>query len=141
MAGKAGKDEVVQDETFKMNAAQKKGKTLLKKESSVLEPIFGTKDTAVGGELALTLEISSGDLQELDEKCNAMMDKTSGKNARGQPLYRCKVCGKEEINGAIKSHIETNHLEGVSIPCNFCEKTFRSRNSLAKHTNDKHKHI
>ena len=146
LMGKADKDKEVQDETFEVTAAPKKVKTVHKTESSFFEPVgpsqslFGELDT-VGGEVALTSHFLSGDLQELDEKCISMMEKTSGKNARGQPLYRCKVCGKEEINGAIKSHIETNHLEGVSIPCNFCEKTFRSRNSLAKHTNQNHKEI
>ena len=92
-----------------------------------------------GGEVALTSHFPSGDLQELDQKCTSMMEKTSGKNAHGQPLYRCKECGKEKIIGNIKSHIESNHLECFSIPCNFCGKTFRSRKSLAKHTRINHK--
>ena len=75
----------------------------------------------------------SGDLQELDEKCNSMMEKTSKRKENGHLLYRCQVCGKEAINGDLKSHIESNHLDGFSIPCNLCEKTFRSRKSLGKH--------
>ena len=71
-------------------------------------------------------QTSSGDLmRELDEKCLSLMEKTSVKNARSQLIYRCKICGKEDINGNLKNHIENSHLEGVSIPCNFCEKTFR----------------
>ena len=66
------------------------------------------------------------------------MEKTIKKQARGLPLYRCKVCGKEETSMNMKSHIEANHLEGVTIPCNFCEKTFRSRHSLAMHIRRNH---
>ena len=50
----------------------------------------------------------------------------------------CKVCGKEGQIVAIRDHIEANHLEGVAIPCNFCEKTFRSRHSLRNHRRSQH---
>ena len=63
--------------------------------------------------------------QELDEKCNAIMEKTDKRQANGFPLYLCKVCGKEEIKSAIVKHIENKHVEGISIPCNICEKVFR----------------
>ena len=81
----------------------------------------------------------SGDVQELDEKCNSMMEKTLKKNAHGQLLYKCVLCGKEAISGDLKKHIEANHLEGITIPCDFCEKTFRSRDSFGKHLRHFHK--
>ena len=31
----------------------------------------------------------------------------------------------------MRKHIEAHHLNGVSIPCSQCEKTFRSRSSLS----------
>ena len=92
----------------------------------------------VGEEVAVASNFSSGDLQELDQKCVSVMEKAPGKNAHKMPLYRCKVCGKEDISGSMKRHIEAKHLD-VSIPCNFCEKTFRSRNSLTDHTCKNHK--
>ena len=95
----------------------------------------------VSTEVGSTSHPSSVDFKELDERCLEMMEVTSGRNARGQRLHRCTVCGKEEIIGAIKSHIETNHLQDVAVPCNQCEKTFRSRNSLAKHNNIIHNHM
>ena len=80
-------------------------------------------------------------MPELDEKCNSMMEKTSKKMENStNPLYRCKVCGKEATNSHLKKHIEANHLEGVSVPCNLCEKTFRSRNSLTAHKYNHHNH-
>ena len=30
----------------------------------------------------------------------------------------------------MQQHIEANHMEGLSIPCNLCDKTARSRHSL-----------
>ena len=135
LMGKSEKDEVVQDNTFKM-AAEMKVKAGHKKESSVgqSQPLFAEQipSNALGGELALTNQ-STLDFQELDERCTSMMEKTSGRNAHGQALYQCKVCGKENIRSAIKSHIEGNHLEGFSILCKFCGKTYRSRKSLAEH--------
>ena len=74
----------------------------------------------------------SGDLEELEERVKSMMEKSQNKLASGHQLAdRCKVCGKEGKN--IKDHIEANHLEGIIIPCNLCDKTFRSRNSLRHH--------
>ena len=78
----------------------------------------------------------SGDLKELDEKVKSMMEKSSKLIQSGGTkayIYQCKVCGKEGAGIAIRDHIEANHLEGVSLPCNVCEKTFRSRMQLRKH--------
>ena len=82
------------------------------------------------------------DLQILDEKVKSMMEKgqkmiPDGKQGNGTPKlrtsYSCKVCGKEDLSKNLRTHIETNHLEGISIPCEYCDKTFSSRNNLAKH--------
>ena len=64
-----------------------------------------------------------------------MMEKSQNKHTDGSRLAdRCKVCGKEGKGNAIKDHIEANHLEGIVIPCNLCDKTFRSRNGFRQHT-------
>ena len=78
-----------------------------------------------------TIAISkySGDLEALEEKVKSMMEKTQNKHASGHQFAdRCKVCGKEGKGNAIKYHIEKNHLEGIAIPCNLCDRTFRSNN-------------
>ena len=78
----------------------------------------------------------SGDLQELDEKVKSMMEKTNKQMPSGTKMayvYICNVCGKEGAGIAIRDHIEAKHLEGVSLPCNHCEKTFRSRIVLRRH--------
>ena len=76
----------------------------------------------------------SGDLKELDEKVKSMMEKSQNLIPSGKKRADiCKVCGKEGEGIAIRDHIEANHLEGVSLPCNVCEKAFRSRMMLRKH--------
>ena len=76
----------------------------------------------------------SGHLDELEERVKSMMEKSQNRIASGVKFaYRCKVCGKEGLGRDIKDHIEANHLKGVVIPCDFCEKTFRSRNTLRLH--------
>ena len=76
--------------------------------------------------------------QALDEKVKSMMEKghkmiTDGER-NGRPTRRissiCKVCGKEGLPKHIKNHIESNHLEGISIPCDHCGKTLSSRDSF-----------
>ena len=80
--------------------------------------------------LAVSNFLSGDFLKELDEKVKSMMEK--GQN--GGKRYVCKVCGKEGQWVAIRDHIEANHLEGVSLPCNVCGKEYRSRNNLRRHT-------
>ena len=102
-----------------------------------------TKSTAV----AVPSETNS-DLQALDEKLMSMMEKgqkmlPKGKQANGTPKraisFICKVCGKEGHLTNIKNHIEANHLEGICISCDLCDKIFSSRNSLRVHKSIFHK--
>ena len=90
------------------------------------------RTSAADSSLALPGNFSV-DLGELDERVKSMMEKSQNRDNRGQFAYACKVCGKEGQHPHIKNHIEANHLEGVVIPCNFCEKTFRCRDTLRKH--------
>ena len=81
----------------------------------------------------------SNDFKELDEKVNSMMEKSENLLPNGQrKAHTCKVCGKEGHGNDIKKHIESNHLEGVCIPCNLCEKTFRLRRTLHQHALECH---
>ena len=67
------------------------------------------------------------------------MEKSKNKTVRGREFaYLCKVCGKEGYDRNIKDHIEANHLEGIILPCNLCDKTFRSRNGLRQHKRQHH---
>ena len=76
-------------------------------------------------------------MTELDEKVKSTMEKgpnvISIQKRKEAKANVCKICGKEGQIVAIRDHIEVNHLEGISLPCNQCEKTCRSRNSLRKH--------
>ena len=88
------------------------------------------------------------DLEALDEKVKSMMERSqkmipAGKQLNGTPMRAtamlCKVCGKEGRVTDIRDHIEANHLEGVSIPCDFCGKTFSARAYLRVHKTKFHK--
>ena len=75
------------------------------------------------------------------EKVQSMMDKSEKTYLNGarRAFYKiCKVCGKEGTGGNIKAHIESNHLQGVLIPCNLCNENFASRNSLKLHKSRNH---
>ena len=88
-----------------------------------------------------TTKLLSADLQDLDTTVKSMMETSQNTIMDGNCQKKakiCKICGKEGAATAIKRHIEVNHLEGVSIPCNQCDKTFRSRNALTKHNSTHH---
>jgi len=126
----------------------KKNITRTKFQSPKLEPILNTTELIIETdptETALTTLDESlttntiTNIQELDQAVKSMMAKSQSSlsNVSNSKASQCTVCGKEGWPGSIKDHIEANHLEGVSIPCDFCEKTFRSRAGLRQH-NSKH---
>ena len=103
-----------------------------------------THDSNKTGSNTLALpqtSVMSAELQELDETVKAMMEtiemmvQVGNKKACAKV---CKVCGKEGHATDIKRHIENNHLEGVSIPCNLCDKILRTREALRKHKKSDH---
>ena len=149
LMGKADKEVEMQKETSSKTPVPTKANKVPKTEASsfksvsssspsaLVEPMFGQELDRGCGTVALANNLSR-DLGELVEQVNSMMEKTPRKTVKGKPVYNCNVCGKEAESGDLKKHIEAKHLEGVSIPCNFCEKTFRSRNSLTTHNNRYH---
>ena len=55
--------------------------------------------------------------------------------------WRCKACGKistSKTSSDIRRHAEM-HIEGLSFDCQLCDKTFRSRQNLAKHKQFNHR--
>ena len=108
-----------------------KDKTRMTKSVAMSSPRGSSRDSQVPT-VAVANE-HSANIQELDEQINSSMTKISRKNNRGQPLYVCHFCGKEAIHCDMKRHIEANHLEGISIPCNFCEMMFRTRHARRMH--------
>ena len=97
------------------------------------ESIIGKEEDLSQTLVAVTNQSFSGDLKELDVQIKSMM-------SPGQKLknYACTVCQKEGAYSQIKGHIETKHVEGVSIPCNMCEKMFKSRSAFKWHNANKH---
>ena len=82
------------------------------------------------------------DFLQLDEQIQSLMEKGQSLILSAQNKFCkshvCKVCGKEGMKNTIKKHIESNHVEGVFVPCSLCEKTFRSRDSLRVHNRRNH---
>ena len=81
-------------------------------------------------------------MQNLDKNIQSLMAKSDLIiRVAGIPrkAYTCTICGKEGQGRNIKNHIETHHMEGISIPCNFCDESFKSRMSLFSHMRKAHK--
>ena len=110
----------------------------LSKSSAILSPP-GISQNPQACTVALASEHSSNNMQKLDEQINAMMTKTSVKDHHRMALYVCNTCGKKSKHANIRDHIEAKHLDGILVPCNFCDKMFKSRNSKATHISVNHK--
>ena len=79
-----------------------------------------------------TVAVTVNDNSAADEAIKEHLGKENG-------VYYCKVCNYMNKNKTfISRHIET-HIEGLSYPCTYCEKTFRSRESLRVHQSKYHK--
>ena len=97
-----------------------------------------TLDEAVAIEIETEEETvireSATNIEEIDQKISKYI-------VRGEDRkYSCGFCRKSGVKlaGDIKRHIET-HLDDLSFPCQSCEKTFRSRDTLRKHKNKYHR--
>ena len=100
------------------------------------------QNAVLEGTVAVNNFAVSGDFQELDDQINSMMSKGENLIPNGKKMSKatiCSFCGKEGKLSNIRDHIEANHLEGVSIPCNFCDRRFRSRHGMRQHIDKHHK--
>ena len=81
-----------------------------------------------------TVSVNLEEMNDIDGK----IEEYIGLDETGN--YKCNLCGKKtgRHKRHLQNHIET-HLEGLSFSCQFCDKTFRSRNSVAIHKNRFHK--
>ena len=95
------------------------------------------KDTVI----ALSDQANYTDLENLDETVKSMMVMSENRLGLQQreKTRICTTCGKEGQMSSIMNHIESVHLSGLSIPCNICGKTVKSRQSLAIHKVNTHR--
>ena len=112
----------------------------------ISEELSGTSYPDTKAFLESTLPVrdpnSSKQFIDLDAQIKALMTKgtTLWKEGRWDrwKIYACIVCGKEDKYSNIKRHIEAKHIEGISIPCSFCERIFKSRRLLKEHNTIQH---
>jgi len=87
---------------------------------------------AVPAECENKLSVSLTEMSELDDTISSMVVQEGG-------LWSCTVCGKQSKRKFnLRAHVEV-HIDSAGHPCNKCDKTFRSRNSLNFHTYTAHK--
>ena len=68
-------------------------------------------------------------IEELDQKLKEMYERQPD----GKFRFRCLSCGKmTRDNRDAMEHAET-HIDGLSFPCQYCDKFFRSRSALRSH--------
>ena len=127
---KESKRKISQSATLKKNQiASFKDNTPTQGLQSIFDPIPIT-------ETADVLNNFSGctDLNELDAKVKSMMASSEYRIGKEQGRARiCMVCGKEGHMKDILDHIEANHINHISIPCNICGKISKSRPALKMH--------
>ena len=116
------------DNEPKTEAAQRQFNPPLKKEQKVKERKISSDFDHQTSEnpdeaFAATNNLIQTDLENLDEQIKSMMTKTRSNN--GKAIAICNMCGKQTALGNMPSHIEANHITGVSHACDICGKTSR----------------
>ena len=87
-----------------------------------------------GGSMTTIDGSSITDISEINEKIEELVD-------RQVNCYVCRPCGKIfqlSRRAHALEHVET-HIEGLSVPCHFCERTFKNRGARRFHERQ-HKH-
>ena len=105
---------------------------------------FKQKSNCDTEEVAISTKNEAIKIPMTEEEKESLLEKVDQHLVRDEDgSWRCLLCGKS-VNGRssrqqLRNHVEGRHLEGISIPCNLCGKTFRSRNSLKNHLSIYHK--
>ena len=69
--------------------------------------------------------------EEIEQKTLDLYEKKDG-------VFSCLACDYSAMSASkMKRHIEV-HFDGLSYTCSFCNKEFRSKNSLFKHKSTTH---
>ena len=111
------------------------------KDNKPPQGLQGIADQIPITETAVALNNFSGctDLDELDTKVKSMMAFSENRIDNKRERARiCKVCGKEGERTSIIRHIEANHINDISIPCNVCGKINKTRHGLSVHNRTYH---
>ena len=139
LMGKENLEDIVEEKKSTSRPDKQKNESIPK--SSQYKEML-PKIKSFGAETDNTVALQnyiSVDLDDLEERVKSMMEKSENKLAYGhQKADICKVCGKEGMGSDIKAHIEANHLEGMTFPCNLCDKTPRNRAALRRHKSQYH---
>ena len=111
----------------------------IKREQQLLQSTHFAKETYLPrekdfvGAIAATTNTS---LHELESTVKSMMTKTGRrfevKGGGFKSIYSCNVCGKEGQSMNLQHHIESNHVEGISLSCGLCEKNIQVKKFIAK---------
>ena len=82
----------------------------------------------------IAMESSNFDnMEDLNKKLEEMFERQSdGK-------FVCNLCGKTTIRKTFALEHAEVHMEGLSYPCEYCDKQFRSRGALRMHIHKHHK--
>jgi len=104
------------EENYFTETETKKKENVIRKPRKLSQATMVAKNSAVAN------------TEEIDQKIGEYV-------IRGEDgIYSCGYCGKAGDRNIVhmRNHVET-HMEGLSFPCQSCDKKFRTRNALNIH--------
>ena len=143
---RGSKTEKEASEVFSLSASNKKQSKLPKSElksGTKMDEFFETniEDCAQSTTEKAVALTNQTYIDNLDQQVKSMVifsENTAAYKGQGRARI-CKVCGKEGSLTNIMHHIESNHITGISIPCEFCGQAYKSRQALRQHKSTQHR--
>ena len=143
LKGLTENDSASKEKEPEREAPQMHKKLLLKEEEEhKITSKFEYQESGNPGDklVAVTNNLFSADLENLDEQIKSMWTKTDIRSDNGKGYFgSCNICGKQALIKNMTSHIEANHITGVSHACDICGKVSRSRDAIRIHKHRAHK--
>ena len=132
LLGKEDKEEHSSDEVNQIFPPLKEQSPPNVKHEKYEQNSFG--NFATSSELVIPTENDAVKFVMSEEEKNNLAGTVDQHLERTDGSWTCKICGKYAIKKQhMQNHVEANHVEGLSLPCTLCGKTFRSRNTLFNH--------
>ena len=137
-----GSSAEAQEPTLKAEPTHRKGQPQIEKVQRGKTPFNDGYQMPSNPDTVVSVQenqISVG-LQDLNEQIRSMMTMTDVRSADGKGyMASCNICGKQAPSRNMPTHIEGNHITGVTHACDLCGKVSRSREAIRQHKKKNHK--
>merc|ERR1719186_1580943 len=114
--------------------------TVNSSKENVQTDVVALKENFETRKLSTGIKVPFSNLDEVSGEVVSLKDTLKGMFEFENGIWKCKVCGKISKNrSAAKEHAEI-HIEGLTYPCDECDKSYHTSPSLRQHKKQHYKY-